>query len=147
MVNNTLSNYDIDEILKNYKINYNGIYAKNELPEKLKNGFYVINMQSSMDGNGTHWVCLYKINDGYAQYFDSYGFVPPLDIENKLHKYDYNDRDIQNINSSSCGYYVIGYIKFMNGKTHLKKCFQTFIKMFSDNTKKNEYILDKILYD
>ena len=146
-MNNILSNFDIDKILKNYKINYNGIYAKNELPNKLPNGFYVINMQSSDKGNGTHWVSLFKINDGYSQYMDSFGFVPPLEIENKLHKYDYNDRDIQDINSSSCGYYCIAFIKFMNGKTDLKKSFKTFIKMFSNNTKNNEEILYNILYN
>ena len=146
-MNNILSNFDIDEILKNYKINYNGVFSKNELPNKLPVGFYVINMQSSDKGTGTHWIALYKINDGYSQFFDAFGFVPPLEIENKLHKYDYNDRDIQDINSSSCGYYCIAFIKFMNGKSDLKKSFRTFIKMFDNDTKRNEEILYNILYN
>jgi hypothetical protein len=104
-------------------------------------------MQSSDKGNGTHWIALYKINDGYSQYFDSFGFVPPLEIENKLHKYDYNDRDIQNINSTSCGYYCIAFIKFMNGKQNVKQAFETFIKMFDKDTKRNEEILYNILYN
>lgn len=144
---NTLTDFDINKILKHYKIDYNGIFSKNELPSKLLNGFYVINMESSDKGHGSHWVALYKINDGYSQYFDSFGVVPPLDIENKLHKYDYNDRDIQDINSSSCGFYCVGFIKFMNGKSDLKKSFKTFIKMFDNDTKRNEEILYNILYN
>ncbi len=32
---------------------------KDELPSKLKRGYYVINLQSSNVGNGSHWTALY----------------------------------------------------------------------------------------
>ena len=147
MINNTLSNKDIDEILKNYKIKYNGIFSKDELPNKLLNGFYVINMQSSKDGHGTHWTALFKINDGYSLYFDAFGFPSPQDVVDKLHDYDYNHKDIQNINSSSCGYYCIAFIKFMNSHSNNPiKAFDTFISLFSKDTNKNEQILYDLLY-
>ena len=147
MINNTLSNKDIDEILKNYKIKYNGIFSKDELPNKLLNGFYVINMQSSKDGHGTHWTALFKINDGYSLYWDSFGFPSPQDVVDKLHDYDYNHKDIQNINSSSCGYYCIAFIKFMNSHSNNPiKAFDTFISLFSKDTNKNEQILYDLLY-
>ena len=38
-MNNTLSDSEIDEILKNFKLKYNGIFEKDCLPEKLENGF------------------------------------------------------------------------------------------------------------
>ena len=143
---NTLSNFEIDKILKHYKINYNGIFQKDCLPNKLENGAYIINLQSSTDGNGTHWVALYKINDGYSLYFDSMGFLPPKEVEEKLHVYDYNDKQIQGLNSSSCGYYVIAFILFLS-KYKSKKAFETFISLFcSNNSKKNEVILYKLLY-
>ncbi len=39
---NSLSNYDIIKILKDYNMEINGIYSKNELPA-LRKGFYIIN--------------------------------------------------------------------------------------------------------
>ena len=52
---------------------------KNELPTKVKDGCYIINMQSSTQGNGTHWVALY-VQKSNAFYFDSFGALPPNDI-------------------------------------------------------------------
>ena len=145
---NTLSNLDIDEILNKYNIKYNGIFSKDKLPNKLLNGFYIINLQSSNMGGGTHWVCLDKINDGLSYFMDAFGFPAPQDIVDKLHYYDYNHKDIQDINSSSCGYYCIGFIKFMNSHpNNPKKAFDTFISLFSKDTKKNEEILYNILYN
>ena len=138
---------EIDEILKKFRIKYNGIYSKNELPNKLLDGFYIINLQSSKDGHGTHWTSLYKINDGLSYYFDAFGFPAPQEVIDKLHYYDYNHKDIQNIDSSSCGYYAIGFIKFMNSHpNNSKKSFETFISLFSPDTSKNEQILYDILY-
>jgi hypothetical protein len=42
---NELSNHDIERLMKHYKINnYHGCYIKSDLPSKLKNGFYVVNL-------------------------------------------------------------------------------------------------------
>jgi len=144
---NTLSNFDIDEILKNYGIKYNGIFSKDKLPNKLLDGFYIINLENSNKGNGTHWTSLYKINDGLSYYFDAFGFPCPQNLSDKLHYYEYNHKDIQDINSSSCGYYCIGFIKFMNSySNNPKKAFDTFISIFSKDTLNNESILYSILY-
>ena len=107
MINNTLSNFNIDEILNKYNIKYNGIFSKDKIPSKILNGFYIINLQNSNMGGGTHWTSLYKINDGYSLYWDAFGFPAPQDIVDKLHCYDYNHKDIQDIDSCSCGYYCI----------------------------------------
>lgn len=143
---NELSNFDIDRIIKNYDLQnvYKGCYSKDQLKE-LQTGFYIINLQSSTDGNGTHWCCLYVVNPVYSCWFDSFGFYPPEDIEDLLKNYDYNDKDIQNINSSACGYYCIAFIKFMRGKTNPKKAFNTFINLFNKNTAYNDKILKELL--
>ena len=146
-MNNTLSDSEIDEILKSFKLKYNGIFEKDCLPEKLENGFFIINLQSSTDGHGTHWTALLVINPCYAIYFDSFGEVPPKDVEVKLKYYLHNKKDIQNINSSSCGFYCIGFIKFMSKfPNNPKQAFDTFIAMFCNDTQRNEEILSKILY-
>ena len=83
---NSLSDMDIIHILKSQKIKLNGVYMKDELPSKLKKGFYVINLQSSNVGNGTHWTALYY-SSKHSFYFDPFGFLAPIEIEQKLNKY------------------------------------------------------------
>ena len=70
---NALSNIDIINILKSQKIKINGVFMKDELPSKLKRGFYVINLQSSNVGNGSHWTALYY-RPKKSFYFDAFGF-------------------------------------------------------------------------
>ncbi len=54
---NALSDKDIIHILKSQGIKFNGIFMKDELPSKLKQDFYIIHLQSSNIGDGTHWTC------------------------------------------------------------------------------------------
>lgn len=139
---NTLDENELKELLKNYNLVINGIYAKDIIPT-LENGFYIINLDDDR-GPGTHWTALlYKNRKGY--YFDSMGLVPPQDLEDKLKTYVYNSRDIQDLTSSSCGFYIIAFIKFMTDKLLLDKAFNTFINLFSDDTLKNEIILKSLL--
>ena len=136
--NNELTNYQIDNELKDYK-NYKGCFIKNELPKKLTNGFYVINLNGH-----SHWTVLYKDNDDIF-YYDSFGFEAPEEIETKLGNYYWNDTDIQDIDTSSCGYYVIAFIKFMNNKINPLKSYKTFVSLFNSDTKKNEKILNTLI--
>lgn len=144
---NELSNFDINKIIDKlgYTNIFHGCFLKDNLKE-LKNGFYIINLQSSTDGNGTHWCSLYVINPVYSIWFDSFGYPPPVEIEKLLKNYDYNKIDIQNINSSACGYYCIAFIKFMYGKSNVIKSLISFVNMFKQNTKYNDKILEKLLY-
>jgi hypothetical protein len=71
---NALSDMDIKYILKAQKIKLNGVYMKDELPSKIKNGFYVIKLHSSNDGNGTHWTAFYY-SSKHSFYFDPFGFL------------------------------------------------------------------------
>ncbi len=143
---NTLSDRDIFEICNEMRLPLQGIYFKDQMPTNAQNGFYIINLQDSKaDGHGTHWTACY-LNNKLNLYFDSFGFSCPPELEHVLNNYEWNKKDIQNINSSSCGYYCIAFIKFMHRKHDIKKSFQTFVKLFSNDTTKNENILNSILY-
>ena len=110
---NRLSDSDLIQILNSYNIKINGIYQKDKLPNKLLDGFIVVNLQSSVDGNGSHWSALFHSKE-CDLYYDAFGFISPEAIEDKIKKsYYYNKRDIQNINSSSCGFYCIAFIKYL----------------------------------
>jgi len=146
MKNNITSNTELLDIIKYNKVkNFNGVYPKDQMKKPLKDGFYIVNLDNS-DGSGTHWCSLYKINNGFSLWWDSFGFPAPENIEDLLNKYEYNKKQIQDIDSTSCGFYCIAFILFLQKKQDKKKAFDIFCNLFGNNTKDNEYILYKLLY-
>ena len=109
---NTLSNIDIINIINKYDLNYcfGGVFSKDTLPLLKHNTFFIINLDDH-EGPGTHWTAFYN-NILKSLYFDPFGFVAPLFVNYKIKPYIYNDDDIQNINTSSCGFYCIALLKF-----------------------------------
>ena len=67
----------------------------------------VINIDHSSN-EGTHWTCLF-IKDGVSFYFDSFGFEPPLEVNQYLAhgKRFYTSFPIQKMNEVICGHYCI----------------------------------------
>ena len=68
----------IFEIQKHYQNEpiFHGIYSRNNLPKKIKDRAYVINLDEYADV-GTHWIALF-CNRSEIVYFDSFGveYVP-----------------------------------------------------------------------
>ena len=50
---------------------FNGVFSRNNLPKKIKDGVYVINHNEHADV-GTHWIALF-CNKNTVIYFDSFG--------------------------------------------------------------------------
>ena len=50
---------------------FNGVYSRDNLPNEIKDGVYVINLDEYSD-IGTHWVALY-VKNIEVTYFDSFG--------------------------------------------------------------------------
>ena len=50
---------------------FNGVYSRDNLTNKIKDGAYVINLDEYSE-IGTHWVALYVKNNDIT-YFDSFG--------------------------------------------------------------------------
>ena len=65
-----LTNIEINECYKN-EPRFNGVYSRNNLPNKIKKGAYVINLDE-YENTGTHWVSLF-VKPKYTVYFDSFG--------------------------------------------------------------------------
>ena len=98
---------------------FNGVFSRDNLPNTIKNGAYVINLDEYND-IGTHWVALY-VNNKTITYFDS--FVVEH-IPKEIMKFIVRKKVIANIyriqayDSIMCGYFCIGFINFMfNGKS------------------------------
>ncbi len=148
-MSNELSNFDIINLIKDYKIDYcfGGIYSKDQLPEDLtRTNFYIVNMQDHDEGNGTHWVVFYYNKPLTSIYFDSFGFVTPTDVEKRITSYIFNDADVQDYNSSACGYFCIAFIKFLHNKQDKQEAYKGFLKLFKNETVKNDKILQRLLY-
>ena len=146
---NELSNFDIINLIKDYKLDYcfGGIYSKDQLPEDLsRTKFYIVNMQDHDEGNGTHWVVFYYNKPLTSIYFDSFGFVAPTDVEKRITPYIFNDADVQDYNSSACGYFCVAFIKFLHNKQDKQEAYKGFLKLFKNETVKNDKILQRLLY-
>ena len=148
-MSNELSNFDIIDIIKDLKLDYcfGGIYSKDLLPQDLmRTKFYIVNMQDHDEGNGSHWVVFYYNKPLTSIYFDSFGFVAPLQVENRINPYIFNDADVQDYNSSACGYFCIAFIKFLHSKQDKQEAYKSFLKLFKNETVKNDKILQRFLY-
>lgn len=146
--NDELYSNQIEDIMKHLNIKLNGIYSKDELPSRLKNGCYIINLDNST-GEGTHWTAFYKYNKT-IYYFDSFGFPPPQNEINIFFKghdqLKYNDIEIQDEKSILCGYFCIGFfiaIKYFHGSLPYK--ISQFQRLFKSNTKLNDSVLKNFI--
>ena len=137
-VNNGLTDAQIKHICKHFKIPLIGVFEKDDIDD-LENGNYVINLNGH-----SHWTGLIKDPTGVI-YFDSFGFPAPQNIDDLASPYCYNDKDIQDIKSSSCGYYTIAFLKFLTDKPNKHKLYSVFIDLFTDDTKQNEKVLRSLL--
>ena len=70
MIPHPLANFEIQAYYQN-KPRFLGVYSRDNLPYKIKNGAYVIHLDEYSD-IGTHWIALY-VNNKTVTYFDSFG--------------------------------------------------------------------------
>ena len=133
----TLTNMEIQKYCQN-EPRFNGVYSRDNLLNKIKDGAYIINLDEYCD-IGTHWVALYAQNN--VTYFDSLGVEHILEeiktfINNKNIKT--NICRIQAYDSVIGGYFCIGFIDFMlKGKT-----LTEYTNLFSPyDFKKNDNII------
>ena len=128
------------------------MYSRNNLPNKIKKGAYVINLDE-YENTGIHWVSLF-VKPKYRVYFDSFGTEH---ISKEINKFINNDTSslecsaiariksnifrIQAYDSIMCGYFCIEFINYMlKGKTLLD------YNLFSPNDfKKNDELLKEYL--
>ena len=144
-----LTNIEISEYYKN-EPRFNDVYSRNNLPNKIKKGASVINLDEH-ENTGTHWVSLFvKANE--AIYFDSFGIEHiPIEINkfinsdttksSSLERIKSNMFRIQALDSIMCGYFCIEFINYMlKGRTLLD-----YTNLFSPNDfKKNDRVIKRI---
>ena len=113
-----LTNFEIQNYYKN-EPRFNSVYSRDNLPDKIKDVAYVINLVEYSD-IGTRRIALYALNNN-ATYFDSFGVGHiPKEIKIIIDKSVVvtNIFRMQAYDSVMCGYFCIRFIDFMlEGKT------------------------------
>ena len=108
-----LTNFEIQKYYQN-EPRFNGAFSRNNLPKKIKDGAYVINLDEYADV-GTHWIALF-CNRNKTVYFDSFGVENvPGDIKKFIGNKNIkaNIFRVQTNDSVMCGYFCLRFIDFM----------------------------------
>ena len=113
MPSHLLTNFEIQKYYQN-EFRFNGVYSRDNLSVKIKDGAYVINPDEYSD-IGTHWIPLYVENND-VDFFYSFGvkhvpkeiktFISNKNIKTNIFR-------IQTYYSIMCGYFCIGFIDLM----------------------------------
>ena len=141
----TSSSTDLERTAQMLKLPLVGVYSKDTLPNRCYVGSYIINMEDSDVGNGTHWVLLKIFPTKEVIYFDSFGLsVPPLVKDFVKGKIATSTRQIQDIDATTCGYFCIAcddYMTYQKQHRPIYERFDDFLNIFKADTKKNDEIL------
>ena len=133
-----LTNFEKQKYYKN-ELRFNGVFSRNNLPKKIKDGAYVINLDEYAD-IGTHLIALF-CNRNEIVYLDSFGVEHiPEEIKEfiKNKNIKTNIFQIQGNNSIMCGYFCIGFTDFMSAGKKLSD----YTNLFSpSDLKKNDSII------
>lgn len=141
------TNFDLIEASARNNIPLVGVFYKNRLPLSVHQGAYIFNLAD--DGQlGTHWTGAF-LHGRTVVYFDPFGVVPPNNVKSFFQQYKMlvSKAQIQNINSSICGYYVLYFLWFFTHtrKYSMEERLKSFERLFSTNEDQNGKILKMLL--
>ena len=67
------------------------------------------------------------------------------EVEDKMKSYVYSDVDMQSMKSTSCGFYCLAWMMYLQKYKDKNLAYAKFLKLFSKDTRKNERILHQLL--
>ena len=117
-----LNNFEIIEYVQQLHIpNFRGVFMRDTLPSiPHKDECGIVNFNTSEE-SGSHWVCYYKKRTNRI-YFDSYGQITPIEIQNYLKRgkekgigvIQRNTDIVQPINTHICGHLCLFTLKALS---------------------------------
>jgi hypothetical protein len=113
-----LSNFDLEEIAQHYRFPLTVLMKDELVNHKPKSGNYIINLESSTSGSGTHWMSM-NVSNKHCFYQDSFGIIPPKEVIDFCKRITnsrlaYSEIQIQNIDTETCGFFAIGLLTHVN---------------------------------
>ena len=137
-----LSNTELEEYYKGTPL-FLGVYPKNRIPPALaarKRGSLIVNMNDAGQ-SGSHWT-LILLEPEHTVYFDPFGVLPSNEVRAFIKKRNkqgfYVDRQLQDLKSTSCGWWCVHFInECMVKKRHIMDVMGDF----TYDTRENERLL------
>lgn len=141
-----ISNHVLADLCGLLDIKLRDVVTKDQLIQmRPQYGGYIINLQDSSEGSGTHWVALWCNTPKTAVYFDSFGMPPPDEVKNFVSgKLTVNKRTIQDIKDDACGFHCVLFLYYIqNLKGTLKQRLDKHLKIYTNIPAENDDIVYK----
>ena len=137
-----MSNFDLLEWCKYLKIPINNVLSRDvTVPHNHKLAISICNLEPSYMSR-SHWVTTY-VRDGVINYFDSFGMPPFQEMVNHAKRKNltllHQNQQIQNLYSSTCGYFCLYFLN----KMHKGTDYFDLLQVFSFDTMENEAFIEK----
>ena len=137
-----ISNYDLLKWCEYLNIPIKDVLSRDEnTPHNRMQALFIYNLEPSYM-NGSHWVATY-VKNGIVNYFDSFGMPPFQELVDHVKKKKlillHQNNQIQNINTTTCGYFCLYFLNEMNKGTS----YYDLLKVFNiHDTMKNEKFIE-----
>ena len=137
-----MSNHDLMKWCKYLNIPINDVLSRDEnVPHNHKQALFIYNLEPAYM-SGSHWVATY-VKDNVINYFDSFGMPPFQEIVNHAKKKNltllHQNNQIQNIQTTTCGYFCLYFLNEMNKGNSYYDLLQVFD---INDTMKNERFIE-----
>ena len=137
---------DILNFLECQKLeNFIGVFARDQLPVKIKWPSSLIVNTDKINEKGEHWIGIFFDINGRYDFFDPLGFSPKYHnfdgfIKENCVNYYFNDRRVQDLLSKNCGYFCCLFIL----KRNQNYTFLRFLKLFFTDYNLNDKLIEKL---
>ena len=112
-----MSNFDLLEWAQYLKIPLKNVLSRDQkVAHNHKLGLFIYNLEPAYL-SGSHWVATY-VKDNVINYFDSFGMPPFQEMVDHAKKKNltlpHQNSQIQNLLSSTCGYFCLYFLNEMH---------------------------------
>ena len=140
--------YDYLSLFPNFKNHFKGIFSIDTLPKIIGYRKFIISNTDIQSGEGKHWFCFFQSSKKEIEIFDSLGideFKKSLLTKYcsfRLKELIFNTTAFQDLNSSSCGKFVLYFS--IERMFNLDLTFEEFLQLiFDENVQKNETLVEE----
>ena len=151
------TNIELADAARRNNIPLIGVFFKDKLPTHVYDGGYIFNLADHDDGEGSHWTSAWVEKDLHGKkhvvYFDPFAVAPPENVKRFFYAIDktifHGTKQVQNIDSFICGYFVLYFLWYMNRckkqEKNVDKRFKNFESLWSTDVQQNRTLLSEYL--